>query len=231
MKSAKTTNVLFFALLVSAGPAHAGDCSNADQCAPDSCPAQNSCWTNSDCQSGMICVPFGADPVVGCASSACLCRAGIWACTPDCAAQCVPESCTPGVAFDVVFHQKFTGFRRVADLVIRTPKQWCAFWAEAHANTWPAPPCDTTVADFRHEVVLVTAIGPRGTTCFDVDVGCIGQKSGRGVLQVHVRDTVSPDCHIPCGRVVVHPVQAIVLDKPVGRVEFTHETVEIQCRP
>ena len=72
-----------------------GDCIFAEQCDPNSCPAQNYCSTDSDCEVGVSCVPFGVDPFPGCAPSYCECNLGSWTCTDDCAPQCFGEPSVP----------------------------------------------------------------------------------------------------------------------------------------
>lgn len=83
-------NLSIFALAVSwflvpSSPGVAGVCANAEQCFSP-CPAENSCYSASDCGAGMSCVPYGSG--LPCDPSECICVGGEWRCTSDCAGQC-----------------------------------------------------------------------------------------------------------------------------------------------
>ncbi len=60
----------------------------AGACA-EPCPAENACESDADCEQGSTCTPW--DSILPCVSSSCFCDNGNWACTDDCAPQCVAE--------------------------------------------------------------------------------------------------------------------------------------------
>jgi len=138
--------------------------------------------------------------------------------------------CRNDVPFDSILST--STFRRQFELpedhVIRTEEQWCEFWARVHADMLPPQPCDLDLIDFRHEAILVTAIGTRHNTCFDASISCIEAIRGRGSLRVFVREQV-PRLNCICFRSFVSPIHAVAVDKPVGRVEFVHEVAVLQC--
>ena len=53
---------------------------------------------------------------------------------------------------------------------------------------------------------------------------------GRGALRVFIRERV-PGRDCLCFQSFVSPVHAVVVDKPVGRVDFVHDTSVLQCGP
>jgi hypothetical protein len=141
---------------------------------------------------------------------------------------------------DVEFEEIFVGdfglfYDGPTDLVIRNERQWCEFWIQAHGRRAEPPPCDLSLVDFRHEVVIASS--NRGNNgCVRVGIADIeagrwhqrGLGSRRGGLRVFVRDTF-PGRNCLCTQSFVFPVRAVVVSKPVGRVSFIHETVISQC--
>jgi hypothetical protein len=141
---------------------------------------------------------------------------------------------------DVVFEEIFFGdfghfYDGPTDLVIRNERQWCEFWKQAHGIRVEPPPCDLTLVDFRHEVVIASSI--RGSNgCVGIGIANIesGRRHRRGLgrrrggLRVFVRDIV-PGRNCICTQSFVFRVRAVVVSKPVGRVSFIHETAITQC--
>jgi hypothetical protein len=143
-----------------------------------------------------------------------------------------PSASDPACRDNLPFHSIFASnalnleFPEPEDLVIRTEKQWCEFWARAHSAGTSPPPCDLGLADFQSEAVVATAIGNRGSGCFGVSISCI--ETSRGALRVLIRERVpGPGCI--CTQSLVSPVHAVVVDKPVGLVDFVHETTALEC--
>ena len=112
--------------------------------------------------------------------------------------------------------------------VLRTQRQWCELWNLAHSGLTDPPPCDVGAADFRHEVIVAVARWNFGGSCHGISVSCIDATHGRGALRVFVREFVpGPGCQ--CTQNFSSKVHAVVVDKPVGRVEFVTETAVLQC--
>ena len=133
------------------------------------------------------------------------------------------------VAFEEVFSGSFSIFSYDGplDLVIRNKRQWCKFWDHAHGTRTDPPACDLSLVDFRHEVVIASAlVGSNG--CVGIDITHIEARSGRGALRVFTRDTV-PGRNCICTQAFVFPVQAVVVSKSVGRVRFIHQAATLHC--
>lgn len=141
---------------------------------------------------------------------------------------------------DVAFEEIFVGdfglfYDGPTDLVIRNERQWCEFWEQAHGRRAEPPPCDLSLVDFRHEVVIASSM-PGSNGCVGIGIANIesgrGHRRGlgrrRGGLRVFVRDIV-PGRNCLCTQSFVFPVRAVVVSKPVGRVSFIHETAITQC--
>ena len=124
-----------------------------------------------------------------------------------------------------------SGVTDAKDFVIRNENQWCEFWDELYGRIFPQPPCDTSLVDFNKEVVIVTALGDRPNTCYGVSIYCMDSDNpGESKIRVFVRDVVpGPGC--ACGQAIVYPVHVVKVEKPVGQVEFLHETSVLDCGP
>jgi hypothetical protein len=139
-------------------------------------------------------------------------------------------TCEGDVGFEEVLSRSLgSGITEPVDRIIRNEHQWCGFWGELHSRISPAPPCDTSLVDFSEEVAIVTALGPRGNTCYGVRVTCIDTAGGKtSALSVFVQDIVpGPDC--ACGWAIVYPVHVVKVDKPVSQLSFRHETAVLDC--
>ena len=113
-----------------------------------------------------------------------------------------------------------------ADLVIRDERQWCEFVA---ATLSPVP-CDEFGIDFGREVVIASAIGARPNGCYSVAIRSITKIRRPRRLQVIVAELFpGRGCTIACTQAIVYPVAAVVVSKPVGRVEFLHQQVSRSC--
>lgn len=115
------------------------------------------------------------------------------------------------------------------DLVIRDEEQWCAFQERVNSGSSPPPPCDTSLVDFENEVVIATAIGSRPNTCYSVDITRIEAKPSRRIVEVVVEET-APGTGCGCFLAFVQPTLAVVVDKPIGRVDFVHNVVVDDCQ-
>jgi len=100
--------------------------------------------------------------------------------------------------------------------VIDNLADWCAFW--------PAQ-CSTTAIDFSTHVAVVTALGYRVDTCFDVTITCI--QSDPAFPGIRVFATESTDAGCECYFEVVNPLQVVKVARPVGSWTFTKNAVPL----
>jgi len=134
------------------------------------------------------------------------------------------------VDFEVISLKSFGIFAEPHDFVIRNERQWCRFWRKAHAAFVEPPPCDRSAVDFQHEMVLASTSGPQPNACFGLRIAEITRVRGALGIQVFVDEsTPGPSC--VCAAVIVFPVQAVVVSKPVGPVEFVHQSTSRRCSP
>lgn len=93
LRSSSMTAVFVAMLTLRASVLCAGQCNDPDGVCPDPCPAEKSCLQHEDCPEGQVCVP-------ACLPSWCFCDVefGSWACSLDCAGECIDEPESPGPA-------------------------------------------------------------------------------------------------------------------------------------
>ena len=140
--------------------------------------------------------------------------------------------CTDGVAFQSILSQSAPRFEFTGPetFVFRKEREWCEFWDRVHADFQDPPPCDVSQVDFRHQAVVAAAVGDRSNTCFGVVIPCVDAPKGRGRLRARVVE-ITPGTGCGCGFALTSPIHAVVVDKPVGRVDFDQRLCEFQCQP
>ena len=137
---------------------------------------------------------------------------------PDCQKKSVP--------FVTVLKLQDSDVAQPQDLVITTKEKWCDFWEEVYHS--PLLPCDTSKIDFKKEFVIVTALGWKPDGCYNVEISSI-LKSQSNTFFVFVDDLV-PSYNCICTDMIVHPIQAVKVKKPIGEIRFIHKTVYLQCK-
>jgi hypothetical protein len=131
------------------------------------------------------------------------------------------------VDFETVIKAQNTAIFQASDFVITNEDDWCDFWDQVYFLRYPPPPCDLTLVDFETEVVIVTALGTKPNGCYNVEIVCI-EGDEENNLTVYVRDVVpGPRCF--CPMMMVSPVHAVKVARPIGDVEYTHSTTILRC--
>lgn len=118
-----------------------------------------------------------------------------------------------------------SGLRTAQRTVISDSTAWRAAWSILWAGV-PAPP-SLPVVDFAREVILLAALGERGSSGYQIVVDSANSTADKGVV-VHVR-TVSPGA--TCGRygVITAPVDVARMVRVPGPVSFREEAVVTMC--
>lgn len=115
--------------------------------------------------------------------------------------------------------------RLAGDHVFRDEESWCAFWSLAAVGLSDRPVLCPEV-DFRHEVVIASgAVTP--ARCGGLEIESIERIGSRRAVGVVVQHQI-PDC--PCLLLAVDiPIHAVVVSRPIGEVEFVHESIQVEC--
>ena len=143
------------------------------------------------------------------------------------AVACLP----PGeeVAFESVLSTNDSlDFIEPESFVVRTADQWCGFWASAHSTHTEPPTCDLGVVDFEQEAVLAVTMGMRPNGCYSISIDRVETGQEPGSITVFVREQV-PGAGCFCTHSITSPAEAVVVDNPIGPVDFIRESVTLQC--
>lgn len=132
------------------------------------------------------------------------------------------------VEFEVLLDRQASGLSVETGAVIENRADWCHYWELVHAGVFPAPACDVMLVDFDREIVILAALGARPDGCYTVDVTCIDRSAGSGELSVVVTET-APGPRCTCTQQVVHPVEAVKIDRPAGAVRFRRNLTVTSC--
>lgn len=140
---------------------------------------------------------------------------------------CIP----PGedVAFEPVLSTNYSiDFAEPESLVLRNAEEWCDFWASAHSAQSDPPVCDLSIVDFDYETALAVTMGSQISGCFSISVESIETGQEPTAITVFVQEQV-PGAGCLCTQAMTSPAEAVVVDNPIGSVEFVRETVTLQC--
>ena len=120
----------------------------------------------------------------------------------------------------------YSGLREPARLVIRDQETWRSTWAKIYerGSEKPALP----IIDFDNEVVIVAALGERGSSGYSV-VFTGATQNNRGGIDVAVRSSEPGD---NCGvlGVLTQPVDVARVPKPAGQIRFVEQNAVRDCR-
>lgn len=122
------------------------------------------------------------------------------------------------VNFKDVLKIKISGSCTTNDWVIDNQADFCTFWNQLYAQTYPTPDCPTI--NFNTYVVIVTAMGQQINSCYNTEITCI-EDDGYGNYTVYVQDTY-PQPRQQCQQVMVCPTHAVRALIPSGTVTFQH---------
>jgi hypothetical protein len=116
------------------------------------------------------------------------------------------------------------------DFVIRNERQWCEFVDEIYGGL-PPTPCGEFDIDFRRENVIASTLGARPNGCYFASIRSITRVSGPRRLHVVVSELFcSPGPRLCSLHRIIYPIAAVVVSKPLNRVEFVHPPVVPVCR-
>jgi len=114
----------------------------------------------------------------------------------------------------------------VGDYVFGNEPSWCAFWSDAFIDVSPPPACPAV--DFCHELVIASLTQEGGCSRSQIDsIMLIGRRHS---VEAHLRHSFpAPDAGCICLASSWQVMQALAITRPIGTVEFVHESVEFDC--
>ncbi len=125
---------------------------------------------------------------------------------------------------DDVHTSQMSGIDDRRRLVIRTPQEWEAFWAEFVALVLPPP--ETPVIDFDQQMVIAVTMGTRNTGGYAISVEGIFTDDATLFVRV-VESSPGATCVLP--QVLTAPATAVTLIRSDTNVEFQEGTATAEC--
>jgi hypothetical protein len=136
----------------------------------------------------------------------------------------VPEGAQPVTIRPLHPGEVFSGFDRYARLVIRDDATWAGMWQQMMRGSEPVP--DLPEVDFKSDLVLLAAMGPRQTTGFSIEIEEVQIKDGDGWVTV-VERFPGPDC--VTFDAITRPVHAVAVPRHPGQTIFLLRTETVDC--
>ena len=119
----------------------------------------------------------------------------------------------------------FSGFRESSRLVIRDRDAWRSIWSKLYERTSPIPPMPEI--DFANEVVVVAALGERGSGGFNV-VFSGATENDSGGIDVTVR-AASPGDRCAMLTVLTQPVDIARVPRVYSSIRFVERNEVVNC--
>ena len=119
----------------------------------------------------------------------------------------------------------FSGMNTPARLVVRDAITWQAVWAQIYRGTSPVPPAPSI--DFSREMVIVAALGTRGSSGFDALIDGATEADAGGAA-IAIRST-SPGAGCASLTVLTQPVDIAWMPRRDGAVTFVERSTVTTC--
>lgn len=132
---------------------------------------------------------------------------------------------TPVIA-EPLFTDSYSGIDDARRLVIRDAGTWQAVWAEVVGQRTPVP--EPPSVDFARDMVILAAMGRRGTGGYAIAIDEVSAEGGAGELRVVVRETApGPGCMTT--QALSAPVTAVRVPQTDDAVTFIERTETFAC--
>jgi len=147
----------------------------------------------------------------------------ISACSPVTDSGLPPEAVVLTTEPTVLLRSSYTGIPDRRRLVITSTAAWEQFWVQAVANRSPQPP--VPAVDFSGNVVIVAAMGTRGSGGYSIDVDALYEANDK--VYAVVLETSPGRCMVTLA--LTAPVIAVQVPRPGADVVFVDRTATYNC--
>ena len=118
-----------------------------------------------------------------------------------------------------------SGLDKPARIVVRDDANWQAVWLAIYRGSSTVPPAPTI--DFAREMVLVAALGARGSGGYGIMIDRANETDNRGI-NVTVRSIAPGNCVVTAA--FTQPIDIARLPIRTGKVEFTERSEVHDCQ-
>lgn len=119
----------------------------------------------------------------------------------------------------------YSGLDKPARLVVRDPVTWQAIWNQIYLRQSPVPPLPQI--DFSRDMILVAALGSRGTGGFSILLGEASEAANDGVAVIV--NSSSPGSNCVVTEAFTQPVDIARLPLHHGAVSFVDRSHVSNC--
>ena len=127
------------------------------------------------------------------------------------------------VALTRIASEYYSRLVQPARLVINDAVSFAAIWNQAYGGRSPVPPIPTV--DFRHETVIVTALGERSSGGFGIRMTGAAQEGS--VIVVEVESSSSVNC--PVTSAMTQPIDMVKIPVRARGARFVERLVANDC--
>ncbi len=122
------------------------------------------------------------------------------------------------------YYRQNSGLEEPARVVVRDAQTWSALWTRIVANSGPKPPVPSI--DFSREMLIVAAMGTRGSGGYSIRVGGVSSSSTELVATVIA---TSPGRSCPTTQAITSPVDIVRVPSSKLLVRFVEQQVVNEC--
>lgn len=120
----------------------------------------------------------------------------------------------------------YSGLSTPARWVVRDPAAWHSIWSRIHAGVTPQPP--VPVFDFSREVIVVAAMGGRGTGGYTILLEGANEDATGGITIRVLSTSPGPGCLVT--QASTAPVDVASMPLRPGPVRFSERNVTTDCK-
>ncbi len=129
-----------------------------------------------------------------------------------------------GVASEPLFSNRQSGIRDALRLVVRDAESWGRLWTDVAGPRTPPP--DRPDVDFEQEMMIVAAVGMRGTGGYGIEIEEVYQEGAR-LVAVVVETSPGPDCMTT--QAFSAPAVGVRVARSDLPVSFVERRVTLEC--
>lgn len=145
----------------------------------------------------------------------------------SCSANSIPgQARAQEGALDIrpLFTESYSGIDTALRVVVKEPDRWRELWAQVAGQRTPAPPIPAV--DFAEEMVLVAAMGRRGTGGYSIAIDRV-QRDDEAIVATVVETSPGPGCMLT--QALTAPVTAVKLPRSDLPVRYVEERQTRDC--
>lgn len=123
-----------------------------------------------------------------------------------------------------LFTESYSGIESRLRTVVKDPDRWHELWTRIHARRTPVPPIPTI--DFEDEMVVVAAMGRRGTGGYSISIDRV-YREDESLVAVVIETAPGPGCMVT--QALTAPITIVKLPRSDQPLRFVEERRTQDC--